>query len=206
LAGPYAGRTKRPPRSLTDRELARVLKVSGQHREGFRDHVLISIAVGTGLRESEIVGLDVGDVLTEAGGVREVIQLRIFKRAGRGADPRAQRVHLPASTYWKLEKYARVEQLATYYRNAPLFWSRLGNRLSTRAVRGLWRRWQGEAGIDHPYPFHALRHTAITNCRRATGDISIASAFARHARQSTTEIYNHVSDAELANAVRDMPG
>ena len=58
----FADRTRRPPRTLTDTEIAKLLAVTGEHKDGFRDHVILSLALGTGLRIHEIVGLNVGDV------------------------------------------------------------------------------------------------------------------------------------------------
>jgi site-specific recombinase XerC len=197
----------------TAAEVARVLKVSGRDREGFRDHVIISLAAGTGLRESEIVGLDVADVVTAAGHTRRVLQLRVFKRAGAGADPDAQRVHLPEATAWKLDKFVRPmlagRGLTPWGTPAPLlgplFTSRKGNRLSTRAVRAMWRRWQEAAGFDHLFGFHALRHFAISTVRRRSKDIRLAQVFARHSKLQTTTIYDHPGDEEIAAAVKDLP-
>jgi site-specific recombinase XerC len=201
--GHFASRTRRPPTTLTDDEIKRLLRASGAHRDGFRDHVIYSLALGCGLRESEIVALDVADVVTPAGGVRRVIQLRRFKGSGRpGADRTAQRVHLPESTYYKLEKYIRP----AWRRRPdwPLFMSRKGNRLSERAVRAAFATWQRRAGFDHLYNFHALRHTAVSVVRRRTKDIRIAQLFARHAHLRTTLIYDHPSDEERAAAVRGL--
>ena len=50
----YAG-IHRPPRTMTDAEQALLLKATGEHARGFRDHVLFSMALGTGLRESELL-------------------------------------------------------------------------------------------------------------------------------------------------------
>lgn len=57
----YAGAILRPPRTLTELEQATPLEVNGEHRDGFRDHVIFAVALGTGLREHEIAALDVGD-------------------------------------------------------------------------------------------------------------------------------------------------
>ena len=205
----YASRTRRPPRMPTAAEVARVLKVSGRDRDGFRDHVIISLAAGSGLRESEIVGLDLHDLLTDAGNVRHVVRLRVFKRAGAGADPEAQRVHLPEATWWKLDKYVKLPRPSNVGGRRPtspaVFLSRKGNRLSTRAVRALWRRWQQAAGFDHLYGFHSLRHFAISSVRRAARDVRVAQLFARHTKLQTTLIYDHPGDEEIAAAVRDLP-
>jgi site-specific recombinase XerD len=54
----YADAT-RTPRTLTEREQRALLKVTGEHRAGFRDHVLYAMALGTGLREHEFIALSV---------------------------------------------------------------------------------------------------------------------------------------------------
>jgi len=209
----YANRTKQPPRTLTDDEQRRLLAVSGKHVDGFRDHVIFSLALGTGLRESEIVGLDVGDVSPDGLKVRRTIQLRVFKRAGADVDPADQRVHLPDGCYYKLQKYLRARyRHHTPSPTEPLFQAtranqnkgRIGCRLSTRRLRELFREWQIRAGFDHLYNFHAIRHTAITALRRKTGDIRIAQRLARHANIATTARYDHPSDQELIDAVKGL--
>lgn len=211
----YADRTRRPPKTLTAAEQQRVLRASGEHRDGFRDHVIISLALGTGLRESEVVGLDVEDVLNPSGGVRRALQLRVFKRGGGKADPEAQRVTLPDCTFYKLEKYVRSLGRKT----GPLFASRMHGggrrrgleapapvvRLSVRRVRGLWRHWQKVARFDHLYSFHQLRHTAVTNAyEEAGGDMKVAQRFARHAKIETTAIYAHPSDERMARVTKKL--
>lgn len=206
----YAARTKRPPRTLSDAEQAKLLKISGAKKDDFRDHVLFSLALGTGLREIEIVGLDVGDVAGPNDRAKRMIQLRVYARKGRakGIDPKSQRVHLPDGTYYKLDKFLRVggaDAPAKRYRDSPLFLSREGHRLSTRRLREIFREWQKRAGFDHLYCFHELRHTAITNTYRATRNIRIAQQQARHVDIETTTIYEHASDQEVASAVRGLP-
>lgn len=63
----------RAPRTLTEREQRLLLKVTGEHRAGFWDHVLYAMALGTGLREHELVGLNVGDVFDASGKARRRI-------------------------------------------------------------------------------------------------------------------------------------
>jgi integrase/recombinase XerC len=202
----YAERTQRPPRSLTDREVRALLNVTGRDRDGFRDHVLIMMALDLGLRESELVALDVGDVSSDGRKPKRLIQLREFKRAGLDADPKDQRCHLNDGLYYKLEKYLGTLKRRRPPRGrssrVPLFMGRTGLRLGTRAVRRLFRKWQRAASFDQLYGFHTLRHTAITKTRRDTGSIRMAQRFARHANLASTTRYDHVSDEELAAAVK----
>jgi integrase/recombinase XerC len=203
----YATRNRRPPRTLTDEEIAKVLKVSGEHREGFRDHLILSFALGCALRESEIVALDVEDVIKPGPfgkpTPRRTIQLRVFKhRRDRPVDLDGQRVPLSDATFYKLEKYVRSGDCP---KTGPLFRSRKkAGRLSTRAVRAMFRRWQVAAGFDHIYGFHALRHTSVTNIYRGTRDLRVAQKFARHVNINTTTIYEHASDQEVLNAAKGL--
>lgn len=205
----YAGRTRRPPRTMTDGEVKLLLRASGAAVAGFRDHVLLSLALGCGLREFEIVALDLVDVLTPVGNVRKVIQLRTFKgseragaRAGTTNLQGQQRVHVPDATFYKLEKFLRRRRRGR--RDVPLFVSRKGNRLSTRAVRAMFAKWQGAAGLSARYHFHELRHTAVTIVRRRTRDLRITQRFARHVSIETTMRYEHAADEELRAAVAGL--
>ncbi|MBI3184700.1 MAG: site-specific integrase [Myxococcales bacterium] len=200
----YAERTKKPPRTLGDVEQARLLKVTGEHRDGFRDCVIFSLALGTALRESELVALDVGDVSPDGKKVRRRVTLRVFKRAS--DDPAPQEVFLPDGTFYKIEKYLRWkarrgESLAP---DAPLFVSRNHRRLSTRMLREAFRLWQQRAGFDRLYTFHSMRHSSCTNLYRQTKDIRVVQRQARHKNIQTTTIYAVPSDEDLLRAVRGL--
>jgi site-specific recombinase XerC len=77
-------------------------------------------------------------------------------------------------------------------------------RLSKRRVQFAWREWQKKAGFDRLYPFHALRHSSVTNVYRTTRDLFLAQRFARHARPLTTTVYTHPSDDEMAARLRGL--
>ena len=87
---------------------------------------------------------------------------------------------------------------------APIFCSQAGQRISKRRVQVVFRAWQVVAGFDRLYPFHALRHTAVTNVYRASRDLFLAQRFARHASPLTTIVYTHPSDEELREGVRGL--
>jgi integrase/recombinase XerC len=87
---------------------------------------------------------------------------------------------------------------------SPLFVSRQGRRVSLRRIQFVFREWQAAAGFETLYPFHSLRHSAITNVYRATKDLYLTQRFARHASPLTTTAYTHPSDEELYSALRDL--
>ena len=193
------------PRTLTEGEQRALLKVTGEHARGFRDHVLLSLALGTGLREHEILALDMGDVFGPDGKPRRRVQLRVFKRSN--SDPDTQEVVLPDNLRAKLDRFRgwkkrRGESLAP---EAPLFVSRNGNRLSARQLRHAFGIWQERAGFERHVGFHCLRHSALTNIYRKTRDIRLTQRVARHRSITSTIRYAGPSDEDVLRAVRDLP-
>lgn len=195
------------PKTLTVIEQDALLHATDS-TEAARDHILFSLALGTGLRESEIVALNVGDVTNARTGraTRRVV-LSVYKRSASGTDTGvSQEVMLPDALVRKINhfltwKAARGESVET---SAPLFISRKHNRLSTRMVRELFAKWQTRIGFEKRHTFHALRHTACSNLYRKTLDIRLVQRFARHAHITTTQIYTQPSDEDLLLAVRDL--
>ncbi len=156
----YVDSVSRPARTLTDNEQRLLLKVTGQRRDGFRDHVIYSVALGSGLREHEILALNVGDVFDEAGHAKRRVRLRVFKRAS--DDPAPQEVMLPDLVRSKLEKLmaGRRRDGEVTGPDTPIFVSRLGRRLSARQLRHAFGVWQKRCGFDRHFSFHCLRHYA----------------------------------------------
>lgn len=195
------------PKTLTEVEQTALLKITDT-TDTARDHMLFSIALGTGLRESELVALNVGDVTnprTKRASRRVV--LSVYKRSSKGTDTGVpQEIMFPDSVVRKLNKFlrwkaARGESIEA---SAPLFMSRNRRRLATRTLRELFGKWQERAGFEKHHNFHTLRHTACSNLYRRTKDIRLVQRFARHAHITTTQIYTKPSDEDLLLAVRNL--
>ena len=201
-------RVRKPPKTMTEAEQRLLLKVSGEHKAGFRDHCIFSLALGTALREHEIAALDVGDIRNEEGFIRRRFPLRVFKRSNLDFD--LQETILPDALRYKLEKYLRWKRTVendgrALADEAPLFASREAPRLSTRTLRRTFALWQKRAGFERAFTFHGLRHTALTNLYRATKDIRLVQRVARHASIESTTIYAQASDEDVLQAVRAQP-
>jgi integrase len=187
------------PQTLTAAEQAALLQATAGHP---RDHVIFSLALGTGLRLAEVVGLEVGDVYVHDGTPRVRVRLRpTIAKNGRAGD-----VFLPDGLMPKLERFwsYKVRRGECIELASPLFRSQSGRRISKRRVQVVFRAWQIRAGFDQLYPFHALRHTAVTNVYRASRDLFLAQRFARHVSPLTTVCYTHPSDEELREGVKDL--
>jgi len=199
---------ERAPRTLTREEQVSALSATADRAEGYRDHVLISLALATGIREHEIAALDVSDVYHSNRGVRDRIRLRTFKGDGRDGAPSSQEVFASERLREKLSRFMswkrrRGEPTSG---DSPLFLSARKQRISTRTIRHLWREVQKRAGFADPlFTFHALRHTAIQNVYDATRDLRLAQRFARHADIQTTTIYAAPGDDRVRAAVDSLP-
>jgi integrase len=187
------------PQTLTTDEQKLILRATSKHP---RDHLIFSMALGTGLRLGELVGLNVADVYAPDGTPKTRIRVRreIAKR-GRAGDVFVPDKLVPKlKRFWRFKK-KRGEGLGP---GAPLFGAQSRRRLSTRRVQSAWREWQRKAEFDRLYPFHCLRHTSVTAVYRQTRDLFLAQRFARHASPLTTVIYTHPSDDEMASSLRGL--
>jgi integrase/recombinase XerC len=187
------------PQTLTTDEQHALLQVTVIHP---RDHLIVSLALGTGLRLSEITGMNVGDVFFPTGQPRIRVRVRpeIAKR-GRPGD-----IFLPDALVTKVERFwcHKMERRERTDPAAPLFCALSRRRLSPRRVQVVFHHWQREAGFDRSYPFHSLRHSAITGVYKISRDLFLAQRFARHASPLTTTIYTHPSDEELKERLRGL--
>ena len=188
------------PQTLTLAEQRAILRATARN---LRDHLIYSLALGTGLRLAEIVGLNVGDVYGPEDTPRRRIRLRPdLAKGGRVAD-----VFLPDSLVRKFRRFRRHKRRSGhgFKPGDPLFCSQGGKRrISPRRVQFAFRTWQVKAGFDRLYPFHALRHTAVTNVYRASRDLFLAQRYARHVSPLTTTVYTHPSDEELHSSIRAL--
>jgi integrase/recombinase XerC len=193
------------PKTLTDRETELLLRTTGERRGGFRDHLLFSMALGTALREHELVALNMGDVYDDDGRPRRRVALTVFKRSNE--DRTLQQIILNETVRAKLAKYRGWKQRAgeSVASDAPVFVSRNRNRLSTRQVRRLMHVWQDRAGVEANLSFHGLRHTACSNLYRGQKCIKAVARFARHKSLRSSDRYTHLSDQELNLAVQRLP-
>jgi integrase/recombinase XerC len=187
------------PTTLTAAEQALILRATAGN---LRDHVIFSLALGTGFRLAEIVGLDVGDVYSPSGVPK--VRVRVRREIAKG--DRAADVFLPDRLVGQLRRFWRWkrDRGEGLQPGDPLFANQSRRRISKRRVQHAWTGWQRRAEFDRIYGFHALRHTAVTNVYRATHDLFLAQRFARHASPLTTTVYTHPSDQEIATRVRHL--
>jgi integrase len=142
-------------RALTDDELRRLIRVSKQGPYGARDHAIIRVAAGCGLRLGELIALNTQDILWDDG--------QIIVQGATSKSKKTRRVTMHD------EIAAAIDHMGG--EDGPLFVSRLGTRFRHQGMAALFRRMSEEASIPDLSP-HMLRHTFATNFLRAgTGDL-----------------------------------
>jgi len=191
-AGVRIRHIERPaPGVLTDVEKKRLLKAISNTRgkKAFRDFAIVNLFLNTGIRVSELVGLDIDDVnLPER---RITIRVKGGHSAMRFLNARVRRALEP---YLKARRKTPVETRA-------LFVSNQGRRLSVRQVQRSFDEWIRRAGIGKKISVHGLRHTFATNLLERTGNLALVQQSLGHRHISTTTIYAHIPSEELQQAM-----
>jgi len=162
----------------------------GDDSQSARDRAILELLYGSGVRVSELVNLDQGNIDLEVGQVRVL---------GKGRKERL--VPLGRPTVDALRAYLRVRsalpQQGSSADAAALFLTRRGARLGVRQVQLLVHRYgalgAGRADL-HP---HALRHTCATHMLEGGADLRAIQEMLGHASLATTQRYTHVSLEQL---------
>ena len=159
---------------------------------GVRDRAILETMYSAGLRVSELVGLSDGDVDMPQG----VLLVR-----GKGRKERLS----PLGSYAvrALQAWLQVRVLAKNEpqgREAPVFTNRFGTRLTTRSVGRMLEKYLRETGLDQRTSPHTLRHSFATHLLDRGADIRSVQELLGHKSLVTTQIYTHVSTANLRAA------
>lgn len=180
---------KRLPRCLTAMELRRLFAVRGDARPTIALAVLLLFT--TGMRVAELTALSVGDIDLE----RRTLRVR-------GKGNRERQVFLTSTeVVTELRAFLKDQGLHKAPPTTPLLRATSGTRLSTDRVRYALRRLAEGAGLNRRITPHMLRHSAATSLLEAGIDIRFVQRLLGHRSISTTEIYTHVSDERLKQAV-----
>jgi integrase/recombinase XerD len=177
---------ERLPEVLKDGEADRVLAlIDTQTPLGIRNRALYELIYSAGLRISEAVSLNSGDLFLSEG---------MARITGKGRKERLV-VFGPDSVFWLRRYLAEARPvLLGRRRSGALFVTRFGKRLSRK---GIWKNYAAlavQAGISSK--LHTLRHTFATDLLSGGADLRSVQELLGHADIATTQIYTHV-DASL---------
>jgi integrase/recombinase XerC len=150
-----------------------------------RDRAILELLYSSGLRVSEISGLNMDDINTKEG---------FTKVKGKG---RKERMVPVGSKAIDAIKSYMVERIALKSRDRFLFLNRRGKGLSDRGVRRIVVKYARMAGISGKIGPHALRHTFATHLLQGGADLRVIQELLGHSSLSTTQKYTHLDVTHL---------
>lgn len=178
---------------LTQEETLRLLEaVDTGSAQGLRDRAIIELLFSSGLRVSELVGLDIGHVN---------LKRQEFMVRGKGDKDRPVFLS-PEATEW-LDVYLKSRQdnfKPLFIRYAGANTNESGDeavRLTARSVQRLVSHYARTAGITKHVSPHTLRHSFATDLLMNGADLRSVQSMLGHANIATTQVYTHVTDQHL---------
>jgi integrase/recombinase XerC len=182
---------RRLPKVLDVDQAARLVAIEGEDALICRDRAILELMYSSGLRVSELVGLDLQDLDIDAAQVSVLGKGRKQRRAPVG------RHAIEALRSWLVVRAQLLGATDDHGQNA-LFLNRNGSRLGVRTVQARLRDWAIRQGIDtHVHP-HMLRHSFASHLLESSGDLRAVQELLGHADISTTQVYTHLDFQHLA--------
>ncbi len=185
-------REKRLPQFLDPEEVIRLLEAPAKNTwDEKRDRAILETLYSSGLRVSELVGLNQEDVDVFGGLVRV-----------RGKGKKERIVPLGKMALKALQSYLEHKP-ARDHRNAmkaPLYLNRSGGRLTDRSIRRMIRKYSRRIALHKEVSPHTLRHSFATHMLDRGADLRSVQELLGHENLSTTQIYTHVTTKRLKEA------
>lgn len=183
-----APKTKRKlPGALDADQIARLLEIPAEDGLAVRDRALMELFYSSGLRLSELVALDLGDVDLREATVRVT---------GKGRRTRIVPVGRVARE--ALERWGRERVALAALEETALFVGRNGRRFGQRAIQSRVAYWARRQGLPvHVHP-HLFRHSFATHLLESSQDLRGVQEMLGHADIATTQVYTHLDFQHLA--------
>ena len=178
------------PQSLTESDVEKLLAAPDLETNfGLRDRCMLELMYSSGLRVSELVGLQVNQINSNLGLVRLV---------GKGSKERVIPVGEEA-LHWLAQylKRSRPGLLRAHVNNDALFISSRGSAITRQAFWQNIKKYLLKAGVKTVFSPHSLRHAFATHLLNHGADLRTVQMLLGHSSLSTTQIYTHIAQARL---------
>jgi len=185
---------KRLPRYLNIEESKQLLSSVDSGTFSERDYAMLTLFLNCGLRLSELVGININNIKNNT--------LTVI---GKGDKERS--IPLNSACMEAIDAYMKVRPVNGVKDKNALFLSSRKQRISKESVQKIVKKYIKQAGLDpQRYSTHKLRHTAATLMYRyGKVDIRTLQELLGHESISTTEIYTHLDNGQLKDAVEKNP-
>lgn len=182
---------KHLPKNIDAEQMAQLLDFKSEEPLEQRDLAMMELMYSSGLRLSELQGLDLGDI-DLAGGEARLL--------GKGNKERI--VPVGSKAIAAVQQWLAVRHQFLPKDNA-LFLNQRGGRLSHRSIQLIMQKWGKKQGLEsHLHP-HKLRHSFATHLLEASADLRAVQELLGHSSLSTTQIYTHLDFQHLAKIYDD---
>jgi integrase/recombinase XerC len=186
------------PNFLYEPEIWRLLKRPDQATPlGQRDRTLLELLYATGLRASELVGLNVMDVDYSGGWVTVLGKGRKERFVPVGSEALGALKEYLENVRPRLAAKGPAAAQELPWHRQPLFLNRSGTRLTDRSLRRVLERYVNEMAVLRRVTPHTIRHSFATHLLEKGADLRSIQEMLGHASLSTTQIYTHVTKKRL---------
>jgi len=194
LRGP--AKQRRLPRVLTREQVQKLLQdPAGDQPLALRDRALLEVMYACGLRASETVGLELGDVDFEEG---------VLRARGKGSKERVVPVGTQAlaalHAYCRSGRPVLLESGVSASAQRRVFLNRRGGTLTRQGLYKIVQTHARRAGLADCMSPHTLRHTFATHLLNGGCDLRSLQEMLGHADLATTQVYTHLSSERLKDA------
>jgi len=178
---------KRLPKFLNPNDIERLLAApKGKDILSLRDAAMFEVLYSTGMRVSELVGIDLEDIDP----IAEVVRVR-------GKGRRERLAPLGSYAVRAMNRYLEARSHTEVHDEKAVFLNRHGRRLNVRSVRRKLAKYLAIAGLDPTVSPHTLRHSFATHMLERGADLRAVQELLGHRSLSTTQIYTHVTAGRL---------
>ena len=197
MASPKVGRAL--PKALSVEEINRLLSVTREKKDpdgrpipvtpdSLRDSAMFDLLYASGLRVTELVSLNVGDVDVSYNQVRCL---------GKGSKERIVPIHHEAAKSLKEYMERARPRLRKRFAEQALFLNRRGDRLTRQGFWLILKGYAREADIKTTITPHVLRHSFATHMLRGGAPLRHVQEMLGHANISTTQVYTHLASDQV---------
>lgn len=177
---------KHLPKNIDTEQMQQLLANDSKEPIDIRDRAIIELLYSSGLRLSELQGLNLNSIN---------IRVREVRVIGKGNKERV--VPLGRYASHAIQQWLKVRLLFNP-KDEALFVSQLGNRMSHRAIQMRLETWGIRQGLNSHLNPHKLRHSFATHMLEASSDLRAVQELLGHSNLSTTQIYTHLNFQHLA--------
>lgn len=189
VIGMRAPKSAKPlPKALSIEQASKLVDIEAEDILSQRDHAILELFYSSGLRLSELTGLNIAQIDFSQG---------LVTVTGKGKKTRIVPLGAKAADALHIWLGVRNQLLTHHSEQQAVFISKLGRRISGRNIEYRIKTWSIKQGIHSDVHPHMLRHSFASHVLQSSGDLRAVQEMLGHANISTTQVYTHLDYQHL---------